>query len=501
MPVAHISNLYHSRISKKPVPMRLPVPASAHRYHFPKRYLTPSVSHLVLLWNRFPHTIIMVRCPRALRAAACAQCVRNLTPPMCCTAFPFPLTHCFPTLPAHPSPHAIPPQAAARPTVNVYNFKDGATSGSVALPAVFTTPIRRDLVATVHRDMAKNKRQAYAVNKESGMQHSAESWGTGRAVARIPRISGSGTRRSSQAAFGNMCRQGRMFAPTKIWRKWHRKISVNQRRYAAASAVAATAVTPLVQARGHAVDDVVELPLVVSGLEGVTKTAQALETLTTLGGAQDVAKSKASRKIRAGKGKLRNRRYVQRLGPLVVHDGETNVERSFRNLPGVELCKVDSLNLLQLAPGGHMGRLVVWTEAAFGKLEALWGNGTEAAALKSGYKLPKAIVSNADIGRIINSDEVQSAIRASKVGTKYVTHKKNPLTNLGAMLKLNPHHLEARKANVEHAKAVAAGKAEAARVARRKATSKADAKAAKTASKAFFKALVDDEYTFGAYGK
>mmetsp|Transcript_38181 Transcript_38181/g.94711 ORF Transcript_38181/g.94711 Transcript_38181/m.94711 type:complete len:394 (+) Transcript_38181:66-1247(+) len=389
--------------------------------------------------------------------------------------------------------------AAARPVVNVYNFEDGAKTGTVPLPAVFNTPIRRDIVATVHRDMAKNKRQAYAVNKESGMQHSAESWGTGRAVARIPRISGSGTRRSSQAAFGNMCRQGRMFAPTKIWRKWHRKIAVNQRRFAAAAAIAATAVTPLVQARGHVTDDVVELPLVVSGLGGVTKTAKALATLATLGGAGDVAKSKGSRKIRAGKGKLRNRRYVQRCGPLIVHDAESNVERAFRNLPGVELCKVDGLNLLQLAPGSHMGRLVVWTEAAFGKLEALWGNGTEAAALKNGYKLPKSLMANADVGRIINSTEVQSALRPSKTTSKYVAHKKNPLKNLGAMIKLNPYAVEARKAAVEQAAAVASGKSKAARTVRRNAQTAAARKSSKTASKAYFQALVADEYTFGAY--
>lgn len=68
-------------------------------------------------------------------------------------------------------------------------------------------------------------------------QTSAESWGTGRAVARIPRVGGGGTQRSGQGAFGNMCRGGRMFAPTKIWRRWHRKVNINQKRYAVASAL------------------------------------------------------------------------------------------------------------------------------------------------------------------------------------------------------------------------------------------------------------------------
>ena len=51
----------------------------------------------------------------------------------------------------------------------------------------------------------------------------------GRAVARIPRVSGGGTHRAGQAAFGNQCRSGRMFAPTKVWRKWHQKINLNQK--------------------------------------------------------------------------------------------------------------------------------------------------------------------------------------------------------------------------------------------------------------------------------
>lgn len=50
----------------------------------------------------------------------------------------------------------------------------------------------------------------------AGRQTSARSWGTGRAVARIPRVRGSGTFRCGQAALGNMCRGGHMYAPTKV---------------------------------------------------------------------------------------------------------------------------------------------------------------------------------------------------------------------------------------------------------------------------------------------
>lgn len=74
---------------------------------------------------------------------------------------------------------------------------------------------------------------------------------------------------------------------------------------------------------------------------------------------------KESKKIRAGKGKMRNRRYVMRRGPLVIYDKSEGIHRAFRNLPGVETACVDRLNLLTLAPGGHMGRFCVWTQVRF----------------------------------------------------------------------------------------------------------------------------------------
>ena len=95
---------------------------------------------------------------------------------------------------------------------------------------MFTSPLRPDLVKTVHTNMNKNHRQAYSVNKYAGKQTAAESWGTGRAVSRIPRVPGGGTSRSGQGAFGNMCRGGHMFAPTKTWRRWHRKVNLNEKR-------------------------------------------------------------------------------------------------------------------------------------------------------------------------------------------------------------------------------------------------------------------------------
>jgi len=177
----------------------------------------------------------------------------------------------------------------------------------ITTPKVFESPIRLDIVATVFRDLNKNHRQPYAVSVYAGHQTSAESWGTGRAVARIPRVAGGGTHRAGQGAFGNMCRGGRMFAPTKTWRRWHRRVNINQRRYAVASALAASAVPALVMARGHRIEQIPEVPLVISNdslrtIEG--KTYNAIDLLDKLHADTDLEKSKEISKSKSRKRKI-----------------------------------------------------------------------------------------------------------------------------------------------------------------------------------------------------
>jgi len=330
--------------------------------------------------------------------------------------------------------------------VGVYS-ENKPTAQHVTLAAVFTAPIRSDIVHDVHTRMAKNKRQPYAVSKYAGHQTSAESWGTGRAVARIPRVSGGGTHRAGQGAFGNMCRGGRMFAPTKTWRRWHKRISVNQKRYALVSALAASALPALVMARGHKIDGIPEVPLVIDNktIDNIDKTSKAVALLKTLHAFDDVEKVKDSKKLRSGKGKMRNRRYVQRRGPLIVYNEKTPLTKAFRNLPGVELAAVSRLNLLQLAPGGHLGRFVIWTKDAFERLDAIYGTYKKASEEKHDYVLPRPVLTNADVARIINSDEVQSSLREKIPQQKIHPRKKNPLRNLGFLIKLNPHAKTARR--------------------------------------------------------
>ena len=149
-------------------------------------------------------------------------------------------------------------------------------------------------------------------------------------------------------------------------------------------------------------------------------------------------------------GKSRNRRYVQRRGPLIVYDVSEGLDRAFRNLPGVQLCLVDNLSLLDLAPGGHLGRFIIWTKGAFEKLDSLFGTYEEGAKFKSGFNLPRSFMSNADLTRIINSDEIQSVLKPQVSGPDLVIPKKrNPLKVSSVKTALNPYHAVVRKREEE----------------------------------------------------
>merc|ERR1712038_14319 len=197
-------------------------------------------------------------------------------------------------------------------------------------------------------------------------------------------------------------------------------------------------VPSLVMARGHRVDDVPEIPLVLdSSLESTKKTTAAKDILAAVGALADVEKAADSKKIRAGKGKARNRRYTLRRGPLVIYKENDGVAQAFRNLPGVELCCVSRLNLLQLAPGGHMGRFCIWSQAAMDELNTIYG--------AEGKRIPTAYMTNADLARIINSDEIQSVVKPALCNEKKPLRKRNAIKNIKALDRLYPYAAAARK--------------------------------------------------------
>lgn len=208
-----------------------------------------------------------------------------------------------------------------------------------------------------------------------------------------------------------------MFAPTKVFRKWHVKVNKKMKRMAVRAALAASAIPALVMARGHNLNDVPEIPLVVpSSVEALEKTKDAVKLLKDIGAYNDVEKVIGTKTIRAGKGKWRNRRYAMRKGPLLVVSKNCDAVKAFRNIPGVDINYVSALNLLRLAPGGHCGRLVIWTEDAFKSLD-------KAVKCKTPEGLP-------DSKRVINSEEVQGVCRGKRRPKRPVnSNKPRPMLN------------------------------------------------------------------------
>ena len=138
-----------------------------------------------------------------------------------------------------------------------------------------------------------------------------------------------------------------MFAPTKVYRRWHRKVNVAQKRYAMVSAIAATGVPALVMAKGHRVEQIPEVPLVVSDkIQSYNKTKEAHIFLKKIKAWTDIEQVYKSKRFRAGKGKMRNRRRIQKRGPLVVYDQDQVCHHRFLWRRFIILDKISSVMII-----------------------------------------------------------------------------------------------------------------------------------------------------------
>merc|ERR1719209_1637531 len=233
------------------------------------------------------------------------------------------------------------------------------------------------------------------------------------------------------------------------------------------SAIAATGVPALVMAKGHRIEGTPEVPLVVSDkVQSFAKTREAKAFLGRTKAIRDVEQVYKSQRMRAGKGKMRNRRRVQKRGPLVIYDEDQGLTKAFRNIPGVDTIQVSKLNLLKLAPGGHVGRFCIWTEAAFKKLDALYGTWRVASKEKSRFNLPQPKMAVTDLAKLLKAEEIRQVLRKPNKKVKKAVVKTNPLKNIRTMLQLNPHAAVTKKnAVLSEAKNLRAKAAKAAKVA------------------------------------
>ena len=236
----------------------------------------------------------------------------------------------------------------------VYDL-DGEADDEIDLPAVFETTVRPDLISRAVQAAQANRKQDYGSDDYAGLRTPAESFGSGRGQAHVPRQDGT-AKRVPQAV------SGRRAHPPKEQKDQGLGLNDKERQLAIQSAIAATADTEVVADRGHEFDGDLELPLVVSDdFEDLVKTQEVLNVLEALGVDADIERADET-KIKAGQGSARGRKYRRPKSILFVTSEEPS--KAARNLAGADVATAGEVNAEDLAPGADAGRLTIWTESA-----------------------------------------------------------------------------------------------------------------------------------------
>lgn len=262
--------------------------------------------------------------------------------------------------------------------IDVYNL-EGKPVSKIDLPRVFATKLREDLIIRAFLSTMSKRRQAYGTDpmggkKSSAHYHSRRRRGSrwtmsSREMARMSRLHGKipgylmyRARTVPQAV------KGRRAHPPKMEKIWAQKMNKKERQLAIKSAIAATSDKKLVEGRGHKVKGLKELPIVVvDAMEEIKKTNELKKALESVGLKEELKRIK-KKTVRAGRGKMRGRRYKKKTGPLIVVEKDKGVGKAAKNISGVHVSLAKNLSVEYLAPGAAPGRLTVYTKGAIEKL-------------------------------------------------------------------------------------------------------------------------------------
>ena len=253
--------------------------------------------------------------------------------------------------------------------VTIYDL-EGKKAGTIA---VVERPVRTDVISKTVRADQLSRRQAYGSDVLAGKRTSAHYHGKreyrytmmNKEMSRIPRIHGAVGSLAYTARFAPHAVKGRRAHPPKASKDWTRKINARERAAALRHALRASCNLTYVNKRGHRCT---EAPLVfVDAFEQLNKTQKIYTLLHKL--IPDELKRCEERKVRAGRGTMRGRRYRSKTGPLVVVSRACPAERAAAGIPGVDVQRVDALDIEALAPGAIPGRLIIITQAGFSRLQ------------------------------------------------------------------------------------------------------------------------------------
>jgi len=255
----------------------------------------------------------------------------------------------------------------------------GNVKGEMNLPSVFLTPYRPDLIKRAFLSIQSNKRQPYGADPLAGHRTSAFYKGVrkgphhmmNREMSRMKRIHGGPPALTMTARFVPQATKGRKAHPPKPEKKWTIKINRKERRLAIKSAIASTILFDIVSKK-HKIPEI-DLPIIITDdFEHLKKTKDIINVLKSLK-LEDEIKRAEIKKIRAGKGKMRGRRYKKKKSVLFIVSKSNGIVKACKNIPGVDICNIKNLNVELLAPGAQPGRLTIFTESAIQKLGEIYG--------------------------------------------------------------------------------------------------------------------------------
>ncbi|MFO8019341.1 MAG: 50S ribosomal protein L4 [Promethearchaeia archaeon] len=252
--------------------------------------------------------------------------------------------------------------------INVYGLVGGKIKETITVPRVFSHKPRKDIVLKSFEVEQSKKKQNQGRDKRAGLRNTAEGWGTGHGMSRAPRIKGSGFPTARNVGTVPFAVGGRRAHPVKNNEKIEKKINKKTKNISILSAISASGKEYWIKERGHIIENVPEIPLVVDDkIQTIKKTNKLYSVLIDLGLKRDLERAK--KKIRAGKGKRRGRKYKRKKSILIVIKENFGIVRAARNIPGVDIIKLKNISIGMLAPGGKPGRLIVWSSSAFKELE------------------------------------------------------------------------------------------------------------------------------------
>ena len=244
--------------------------------------------------------------------------------------------------------------------------KEGNKKSQIELPKIFSIQIREDIAAKYFE--ADKFIQPYSSFVDAGMRQSAS--GTishkrhdwrghyGKGISRVPRkiMSRRGTQFFWVGANIPGAKGGRRAHPPKGIGK-EKKINKKEMKIALHSGFAATVNKEYVVGRYSSLAKIENLPIVIESLPEKTKALSKM-LKNILGENESLSFKK--KKVRAGKGKTRGRKYKSNARILIVTSNKENSK-----FKGLDVKTLSEVTISDLYP---LGRLTIYTQDAIKEL-------------------------------------------------------------------------------------------------------------------------------------